>query len=85
MVVWRSSGRSGARAQARRVPLVVAPGGFVFSRPGEQQLPHQLLDAGLLVNVDVGGVQVRVLGTDHPEQATDSALLEIWVVVGQHL
>ncbi len=25
-----------------------------------------------------------VLGTDHPEQATDSALLEVWVVIGQH-
>ena len=29
-------------------------------------------------------LQVRVLGADHPQQATQSALLEIGAVVGQH-
>ena len=71
-------GAQRSRAQARRVPLVVAPRRLVFVRPDQQQLAHHLLGVGLLVNVDMRGVQVRVLGTDHPEQAAHGRLDRGW-------
>ena len=82
-VVRPSSARSAVGAQARRVPLVVAPGGLVLVGAG-QQLARHLLGAGLLVDVDVGGPQVRVLGADHPQQTAQAALLEIDPVAVQH-
>ncbi len=83
MVVLPLLGAQRRGAQPRRVPLVVAPGGLVFVGSA-QQLACQLLDVGLLVDVDLGGAQVRILGADHPQQAAQPALLEIGAVIGQH-
>ena len=69
--------------QARRVPLIVAPSGLVLFTAGEQLACH-LLGVCLLVDVDVGGAQVRVLGADHPQQAAQPALLEVDAVIAQH-
>ena len=68
-------------AQPRGVPLVVAPCRLVFFGVGQQQLARHLLGAGVLVDVDVGGLQVRVLGADHPQQTAQATLLEVGAVV----
>ena len=53
-VVSTLVGTQRSRTQACRVPLAVPPGGFVLLRSPEQ-LARQLLDAGLLVHVDLRG------------------------------
>ncbi len=53
------------RAQARREPPIVAPGGLVFGRGG-QELPCDFVRSGQGVDVDVGGPQVGMLGADRP-------------------
>ena len=83
MVVRRSSGRSGVghRRAVNHSPL--SPGGLVLVRAG-QQLARHPLGVGLLVDVDLGGAQVRMLGADHPQQAAQAGLLEIDDIIGQH-
>ncbi len=61
-------------AQPGGVPLVVAPGGLILAA-GRQQLTRHRLRAGLLIQ----------FGTNHPQQPTQPALLEVRPVVGQHL
>ena len=76
-------GAQRSRAQPGGVPLVVAPRGLVLVGSG-QQLACQLLGIGALVDVDLRGAQVRVLGADHPQQATRPGLLEVDGVVCEH-
>ena len=76
-----SAQRSGA--QTRRVPLAISPCGLVFLGPREQLL-CQLLAVGVLVHVDLGGAKMRMFGADHPHQASQSRLLQIGSLAGQH-
>ena len=55
----------------------VPPGGLVLLGPAEQ-LPCQLLGVGVLVDVDLGGAQMRMFGADHPHQAAQPGLLAGW-------
>ena len=73
--------RSGA--QPRGVPRAVSPGGLVFFGPAEQLL-RQLLGVGGFVHIDLGGLQVRMFGADHPDQAPQPSLLQVGLVAGQH-
>ena len=69
-------GQQRSRAQPRGVPLAVAPCGLVLVGPAEQLL-RQLLGICRLVDVDLGGVQVRMLGADHPDQSAQPGLLQV--------
>ena len=70
-------------AKARGEPRAVSPGGLVLVRAGQQLARHQL-GVGLLVDVDLGGAQLRMLGANRPQQAAQSALFEIDDIIGQH-
>ena len=72
-----------ARVEAGGVALPFAEGGLVLLVPAQQLAGHQLGVDGV-VDVDLGGPQLRVLGTDHAQQATQAGVLEIRPVSGQH-
>ena len=74
-------GTQRAGQHAGRVPRTVAPGGLVFLG-STQQLRRQLFSIGAVIQVDLGGVQMRILGTDHAHQAAQSALLQVGHVAG---
>ena len=73
--------RSGAHS--RNKPRTVPPCGFVLVGTAEQ-LPRHLLRTGGVVHIDLAGMQLRILGADHPHQSTQAALVEIGHVAGQH-
>ena len=82
-VVRRSSGRSGL-GHKRAVYHSPFRQAVSSSSDPRQQLPRHLLGVRVLVHVDLGGAQVRMLGADHPQQATQPGLLQVGSVVGQH-
>ena len=69
-------GTQRTRTQARRIPLPVAPRRLVFVQAAEQ-FSRQLLGVGVVVHIDLGDAQVRVFRADHPQQATQSRLLQV--------
>ncbi|EUA90451.1 polyketide synthase pks5 domain protein [Mycobacterium ulcerans str. Harvey] len=68
-----------AGEQARHVPLAAAPGGLVFLG-SSQQLLGELFGLRAFVNVDLGCLQQRMLTANHPQQATQSGLLQVDLV-----
>ena len=72
-----------SREQVRRVPPLIAECGLVLIRT-EQHLMGNERALGLLVNIDLGRVQSRVLSPDHPQQATQSGLLEIGALAREY-
>ena len=45
---------------------------------------RQPLGVRALVDVDLGGAQMRVFGADHPHQTADTGLLQVELIVGRH-
>ena len=71
--------------QACGVPIAIAPGGLVFVGPTEKLQRQLLRSVPIVVPVDLGGAQVRMLGIDHPHQATQSGLLQVGQIAVQTL
>ena len=69
-------------AQPCGVPVAAAPGGLVLLRTAQQFLRH-LLGVAVVFQVDLARPQLWILRADHPEQATQSGLLQVGPVVRQ--
>ncbi|RFZ57019.1 hypothetical protein MSS2_01487 [Mycobacterium marinum] len=71
------------RRQPRRIPLATTPRRLVFLR-ARQQLTRNHLRTTVLININMSGMQMRILSTNHPQQTTQPSLLQIGTLTTQH-
>ena len=69
--------------QARGVPRTLPPRRLVLVGAA-QQFNGYRVGLGGCVDIDLGGSKIGVLGTDHPQQAAHSAVVEADPVVRGH-